>query len=324
MPMERSPADTPGYDIIGDVHGHATMLRALLAKLGYAPANGTWRHAAGRKAIFVGDLIDRGPEQLQTVEIVRGMVDAGDALCVMGNHEYNALQYRLGLRPLKEKDPHKTFLKQVPPGSAEYKACLDWFMEMPLWLDLGDIGIVHACWDTAGMRTLEELGLGPDRKISEELLILAAHGKPDDAPDRRAYTALENILKGTELRLPKGERFFDKEHTERHHIRTRWYVSKAADYQDLAFMSKSDLKRIPRLPLPEDYTFLPPPEKPIFVGHYWLDKDEHMEPRSDKVVCVDYSAGIDGPLAAYRWNRGDTKLMDNRFAWVPREAPAAL
>lgn len=59
-----------GFDVIGDVHAHAEKLVGLLDTLGYESIDGTWRHAT-RQAIFVGDLVDRGPEQVRCVEIVR-------------------------------------------------------------------------------------------------------------------------------------------------------------------------------------------------------------------------------------------------------------
>ena len=80
------------YDIIGDIHGHADKLEALLRKLGYRDTAGAWRHPE-RQAIFVGDFVDRGPAQLRSVDIVRRMVDAGVALAVMGNHELNAIAW---------------------------------------------------------------------------------------------------------------------------------------------------------------------------------------------------------------------------------------
>ena len=80
------------YDIIGDIHGHASALRTLLAKLGYQENQNTYRHP-DRTAIFVGDFIDRGPQQVETVNLVRRMVDAGSALAVMGNHEFNAIAW---------------------------------------------------------------------------------------------------------------------------------------------------------------------------------------------------------------------------------------
>ena len=80
------------YDIIGDIHGQADKLEALLRTLGYRDTAGAWRHAE-RQAIFVGDFIDRGPAQVRSVDIVRRMVDAGAALAVMGNHELNAIAW---------------------------------------------------------------------------------------------------------------------------------------------------------------------------------------------------------------------------------------
>jgi protein phosphatase len=85
------------FDIIGDVHGCCDELEQLLAQLGYVWAErptevaGLYRriygHPEGRKAIFVGDLVDRGPRILDTYQLVRHMVEAGSALCVPGNHE---------------------------------------------------------------------------------------------------------------------------------------------------------------------------------------------------------------------------------------------
>jgi len=61
------------FDVIGDIHGEYDKLVALLVHLGYAESLGAWRHPS-RSAIFVGDLIDRGPKQSATVELVRAMV----------------------------------------------------------------------------------------------------------------------------------------------------------------------------------------------------------------------------------------------------------
>lgn len=81
-----------GYDIIGDIHGHADKLEALLGRMGYEQTVNGWRHAE-RIAIFVGDFIDRGPHQLRTVSIVKAMVESGAARAVMGNNEFNAIAW---------------------------------------------------------------------------------------------------------------------------------------------------------------------------------------------------------------------------------------
>ncbi|AEI64392.1 polynucleotide kinase-phosphatase [Corallococcus macrosporus] len=87
------------FDIIGDVHGCREELEALLDKLGYEVrprADGTpgfdVRPPEGRKAIFVGDLVDRGPDTPGVLRLVMGMVAAGSALCVPGNHEVKLMR----------------------------------------------------------------------------------------------------------------------------------------------------------------------------------------------------------------------------------------
>ncbi len=80
------------YDIIGDIHGQADELIDLLTCLGYEKQAGIYRHRE-RKAIFLGDFIDRGKQQHGVLAIVRPMIDDGAALSVMGNHEFNAIAY---------------------------------------------------------------------------------------------------------------------------------------------------------------------------------------------------------------------------------------
>jgi len=75
------------FDIVGDVHGCADELEELLGLLGYEPVDGAYRHPDGRRAVFVGDLVDRGPRILDTVAIVHAMVEQGSALAVPGNHD---------------------------------------------------------------------------------------------------------------------------------------------------------------------------------------------------------------------------------------------
>ncbi|WP_431041714.1 polynucleotide kinase-phosphatase [Streptomyces sp. P1-3] len=74
---------TGPFDIIGDIHGCRAELEALLGKLGYVDGV----HPEGRTAVFVGDLVDRGPDSPGVLRLVMGMVAAGNALCVPGNHE---------------------------------------------------------------------------------------------------------------------------------------------------------------------------------------------------------------------------------------------
>ncbi len=122
-----------GYDVIGDVHGHADKLVALLEAMGYTNSAGFWGHAR-RQAVFVGDLIDNGPQQLDTVRIVRAMEAAGSALVSMGNQEFNAIAWHRGWRERSKKNhqQHEAFLDEVVDGSPLHDDIVDWFKRVPL------------------------------------------------------------------------------------------------------------------------------------------------------------------------------------------------
>lgn len=155
----------PSYDIIGDIHGCATELKTLLAQLGYRPDDaGVYRHPE-RTAVFVGDLVDRGPGQLEGLEIVKAMVDHAGAHIVMGNHEFNAICYATP-HPDKPGDflrshesptntaHHLAFLEQLTAERREHY--IEWFKTLPLWLDLGGIRVIHACWNHDSMKVVTD------------------------------------------------------------------------------------------------------------------------------------------------------------------------
>lgn len=83
---------TGPFDVIGDIHGCSSELESLLGKLGYVDG----AHPDGRTAVFVGDLVDRGPDSPGVLRRVMSMVSAGDALCVPGNHENKLGRYLKG------------------------------------------------------------------------------------------------------------------------------------------------------------------------------------------------------------------------------------
>jgi len=103
MPSNRKSESGP-FDLIGDLHGCCDELEELLGKLGYqahqAPGwvgpTPVYTHPAGRRVIFLGDLGDRGPRILDTIQLVFRMVQAGSALCTPGNHDDKLLRWLEG------------------------------------------------------------------------------------------------------------------------------------------------------------------------------------------------------------------------------------
>ena len=139
---------TGPFDLIGDVHGCAAELRALLTELGYAVApDGTGaRHPEGRTAVLVGDLVDRGPDTPGVLRLVMGMVAAGDALCVSGNHEAKLVRALKGAR-VQPTHGLAESLEQLAGEPEEFRAAALRFMDGLIShyvLDDGRLVVAHA------------------------------------------------------------------------------------------------------------------------------------------------------------------------------------
>jgi hypothetical protein len=308
-----------GYDIIGDVHGCASKLRGLLEVLGYREHRGAYRHSE-RQAIFVGDLIDRGSEQVETVELVRSMIDVGAARMTMGNHEFNAIAFvtpnpavpgdfmrtHHGEKGQKHRAQHKNFLLQIGADSARHRAYIKWFKTLPLWLDLDGLRVVHACWHQPSIATLDA-SAGRHDPMSDDFVIEAT------TKGTTLYEAVEVALKGPELDLGAHRIFVDMDGHARSAARIRWWDRSADTLRKLAEIpagSKTPDKQ-PFPPLPDDPS--PAAERyryngdiPVFFGHYWFE--DAPKPAGAKTACLDYRAVTGGPLVAYRWDGEDAPM----------------
>ncbi|MGW7305779.1 polynucleotide kinase-phosphatase [Streptomyces sp. NPDC054835] len=133
---------TGPFDVIGDVHGCRSELEALLGKLGYVDGH----HPDGRTAVFVGDLVDRGPDSPGVLRRVMGMVAAGDALCVPGNHE-NKLGRWLRGRKVQRTHGLAETIEQLEREPEEFRARVSAFIDglvSHYVLDGGRLVVCHA------------------------------------------------------------------------------------------------------------------------------------------------------------------------------------
>jgi len=305
-----------GFDLIGDIHGEAPSLTALLSELGYRQTSNGFAHDGNRKAIFVGDLVDRGAWERETIEIVRAMMDSGNAQCVMGNHEFNAIAYgTIGAngKPLREHSKknvqqHEAFIRAYEGDPVGYSEILSWFKTLPMWIELPGLRVVHACWDQNQVDFLEDRYQNP--YLTDELLVRAC------TFGTREHYALEVLLKGKETALPEGAFYYDKEGTRRTVMRTRWW-GKLGTYKECYMGPEEARENIPDIPMPQDalvqYAENAPP---VFIGHYWLDGPP--EPLAHNIGCLDYSvAKPGGSLVAYRFD-GEKHLQIDKFVSVPR------
>lgn len=301
-------------DLIGDIHGHADKLESLLKKMGYVIKNKTYTHP-DRKVLFVGDYIDRGPKIRETLDIVRRMVESGNAIALMGNHEYNALCFHfqettgghLRKHLIKNVIQHYETLKQFQNRQKEYEDYLEWFKTLPLFYETDQFRAVHACWDANHISLLrKKLVKGC---LTDELIRKSVN------KGTKFYNAINDTLKGKEMNLPEGKTFEDKDGEKRSEFRIKWWEDPLkTTYRKISILPLDVLPNtvIKSKYLP-DSSFYNTHEKPVFFGHYWLKGEPSLY--RNNICCLDYSVAKKGKLVAYRLD-DEKKLANGKLVWV--------
>ncbi len=286
-------------DIVGDVHGEIDALHNLLNHLGYREKG---VHPGGRRLVFLGDLIDRGPDSPAVVELVARCVEAGNAQCVMGNHELNILR--------DEPKPGNHWFFGEPETLAKAgpitpqkladentkKRILSFCHFLPLALERDDLRIVHACWrpDTIALVRNSMDALPLFLKYQDEIKACLGQNGPVDATARNLALQNQNPVKvltsGIEVRADKP---FEAAGKVRSEARFPWWN----DYADEVLCVFGHYGRSPVLG-GDDHLFDGcQPNAPLGNGY---------------AMCIDY--GI-----ANRWeerlngNIGSTRLGALRF-----------
>lgn len=304
---------TQYYDIIGDIHGHADALEALLQELGYSLREGIYQHEQ-HQAIFLGDFIDRGPQQREVIQLVRPMIEQGYAFSVMGNHEFNAICYAtLGkdgkpLRPHsdKNKEQHEAFLTAYPDGT-ERHAIIEWFKTLPVYIDTGEMRVIHAFWSKEALDEISDL-LNEKRCLIDDAYELCS--KEGSVP----FRAIEILLKGPEVALPRGVEFKDKDGHIRINARVKWWIPDHHELDKRLHLGAEleNAHKLADMKLDSDHNY-PLTNHPVFFGHYWMNEDT-PKPLSHNCACLDYSIAKGGKLVAYRW-QGEKVLVESHYVW---------
>jgi len=299
------------YDLIGDVHGQFLKLKNVLEHLGYKKKKGIY-YKKNHLAIFIGDLVDRGDNTLEVVELVKNMVEAGYAEAIMGNHEYNLFGYLT-------KDSKNKFLRthssknrnQVSKTLLSYKNKdqilqdhLKWISNLPLYINKPGFRAVHACWDKKAYKfvknnvgsVLSEKGLRASYVCGSEL-----------------ENAVKLLLTGPELELPGKMSQKDKDGQSRSAMRYAWWNKvKGKTYQEVAIKDSESLPDI-KIDLPKDFNNLnySAKRKPLFFGHYSMKgMPELLKPN---VCCLDWVVKINR-IAVYRFS-GEETLDTKNLKW---------
>ena len=220
-------------DFIGDVHGELEALQQLLSHLGYH-TDGT--HPEGRRLVFLGDLVDRGPDSPAVALFVRQLVINGNASCILGNHEMNVLlgKKRTYNRWLGHQKGMPGPLEQAPQRVAtdtERTKILDFFRTLPVVLEHDALRVVHACWDDRAVEVLRRSGPDADvvscLRVADDALRRAELVGASDPCAKANLNPIRRLLCGPEIPAFEG--------ASRRTVRTPWWETDHGDDRACVF-----------------------------------------------------------------------------------------
>lgn len=316
-------------DLVGDVHGQLEALLALLSDLGYRPGDG-FRHPDGRLLVFLGDLVDRGPDSLGVVQLALELEDRGRALCLMGIHEYNLVAWSMGLE--RPKASNRATLADVEARRAQWNPALERLRRLPLALQTDGLRVVHALWHLPAVEKLSahlRPPPGPAPLTPLDRLRSAVHlgspfsdtgfarGVDDEDFGDQEESAQGILLKGIEGPTPAP--FKDADGKLRYRERVCWWQSPRPEVpQDLTVFGH--YWHVP--PGPGTHgLFAPPHPSGTPQLARWQEEFAHRVapegrlavPSDQRFVCVDFNGVLDGGggscLGAFRW-------PEREIAWV--------
>lgn len=284
--MTSTQSQNTTYDIIGDVHGQQEKLINLLQKLGYKKEKNVWKQD-GYQAVFVGDLIDKGPKAAEVLKTVKAMVDAESAVMVIGNHELNWIQDAadhtsdiLAFMDATEKHHSRRQLTEAFKYQIEELIeIFNWLRNQPMYIDQPDLRVVHACWDEEAIATMKTAGI-------ERLDQIALAGYRDTYS--KIYLAIDRVVAGCAHQFPS--KLADNPNFCSTRFRIKWWP------EDRVSINPIEIQPAPaNVQLPKD-------QPPVFFGHYAMVGTPDI--LGSNVAGLDYSAAYGGQLVAYRHEPG--------------------
>lgn len=298
--------------VFGDIHGEYDTLLNLLDKLNLRNSI-----SSNIELIFLGDLIDRGPQSAKVVELVKSLCDKGYARCILGNHEFNFVQFNTETEEKSgqyRRPRNNNNLSQIAETWASYKTFqypeakrkehLEWMKTLPIAIEVDGLQMVHACWSQEHLNKF---------MYKEGSWFLSSTDWEESwIKNTDAYERVETLCKGLEKALPKGITFKDAGGKEREHVRVAWWNKEPTTWKEYIIARGIQWNTLPKNFEYTDHGLTP--KKPTLFGHYWFTGKPHII--NENVACLDYSVtSKKGVLCAYEWRVGDKQLCNSRLHW---------
>jgi hypothetical protein len=272
--------------------------------LGYIKNNKIYSHPKGRTAIFLGDIINVGHDNLEVLSIIKSMCDFGSAKCIIGNHEFFLLT-------LYFENPDFFQKKEIPPtyeiylpffreirNEETFKIIIHWLASLPLAIKTETYAAVHAFWDEEQYKKLWAVSGG----TMQSGMIAKLYRE-----DKEIRNAAIEFVYGRRTVVP-GIKSPDGSHLK---FRYAWWNLRPGDSFKKIIVSSRNYA-LPDYPIPISYLRLLQPtiyKYPVFFGHYWLKKIPHLT--HNKFCCLDFGGSKGGKLTAYRFD--ENTILDDEY-----------
>lgn len=340
--IRQIPENFKNLDIIGDIHGELDFLNKLLNVLGYDTDG---YHCEGRKIVFLGDFVDRGPKSASTVKKIKKMIENGNAIAILGNHELNTLN--LDSKPgsgwffesiLKDKKEHK-YEPCEKINESDRQFVLDFLNSLPIAYEGDDLRLIHACWHEESIEKLRELKV-VDVKKEYHYCLTQINEKLENSVEYQLYlqerSQWGSRLSEKECKVPflDGWAQVNNKRQMNHPFKVLTSgVERIRENREPFFVQKWRFTE--RCAWWDSYS----DSKPVIIGHYWrrfsgkegiVEGEESLFKEIDplsyfgkksNVFCIDYSIGLmfekrhgerseQLHLAAFRWPE-EKIVLDN-------------
>lgn len=333
------PLPAGPLDIVGDIHGELQAVLDLMGHLGYDPQG---HHPQGRRLVFVGDFVDRGPDSPGVVDLVQRLVEGGHACAIAGNHEINLLRH-------DPKDGAGWFFdERYASDTAKYshfaratntlqRARIERFLnDLPLGLERDDLRIIHAAWHAPDVAKARAMPLGSARSAYDRWEAEAArlaHERSIADRMRQEKAIWPHSLEDGQRCPPFLQAHCDNELNKALVNPLKVLTCGLECRSHTPFFAGNKWRFVQRMPWWDDYE----DSIPVVIGHYWRSTlaSQHTHEglfgniapwawhgAKGNVFCVDYSVGARAQaktfgrpcahmkLAALRWPERTLVLDD--------------
>jgi len=296
-------------DFVGDIHANSKKFISLLEKLGYVFVNDKWEHSENRQLVILGDFINAGFDNIQTLSILYKLWKSNKAIILLGNHEYFLAWYYFKFARTaftSSKSPlindYESLLNEFKNSVDELCVYTEWLLGFPLFIENDKFRAVHAYWSENNIEQIK-----PYKNLKQ----LFEKFENSKSKEKILKNAINETIEGLKIQL-----YVSCKMDKPVKYRVKWWQNIYNKPLPQSIMTHRPVKCPGIIVAPEllpGFKHYAETEIPVFFGHYWFQTLPYL--LRNNVCCLDFGASKGGYLVAYRWN-GEKELNVNNLVYL--------